>query len=408
MHLKILPLVALLMLLFITSLTVNPASAANVPEVTGEAAVLMDFSSGQLLFAKNPDQRMYPASTTKIITAIIALESGRINDIVTIPLEACNVEGSAVGLQEGEQITLNDLIYALMLNSGNDCAVAIACHLGGSVDGFVQQMNKKAYEVGAVNTHFNNPNGLPEPNHYSTARDMALIAGYAMKNDNFRDIVSTKTQTIERSDPEAQVYLCNSNKMLWNYDGTVGIKTGYTEAAGQCLVTEAIRGDRELLSVVMKSEGVNIWVDSGSLLDYGFTQFKTVTLSLAGEHAADAPVKYGKLDRAPVITAGSLKYSFPLDSQAAITSKAELYTLKAPLDAGGKAGELVFYAAGKELGRVDLLLKDDVLRKPTAQWWFWLLTLAVFLGLVFLGSCYREARRRRLVLRGRRKYNYHW
>ncbi|MEG3070063.1 MAG: D-alanyl-D-alanine carboxypeptidase family protein [Candidatus Syntrophopropionicum ammoniitolerans] len=298
------------MLWLFTSLTVTPASAATVPDITGEAAVLMDSSSGQLLFAKNPDQRMYPASTTKIITAIIALESGRINDIVTIPLEACNVEGSAVGLQEGEQITLNDLIYALMLNSGNDCAVAIACHLGGSVDGFVQQMNKKAYEVGAVNTHFNNPNGLPEPNHYSTARDMALIAGYAMKNDNFRDIVSTKTQTIERSDPEAQVYLCNSNKMFWNYDIAVGIKTGYTEAAGQCLVTEAIRDQRELISVVMKSEGVNIWTDL-SLLDYGFTQFKTVTLSLAGEHAADAPVKYGKLDRAPVITAGSLKYSFP-------------------------------------------------------------------------------------------------
>lgn len=222
MYLKILSLVTLLMLWLFTSLTVTPASAATVPDITGEAAVLMDSSSGQLLFAKNPDQRMYPASTTKIITAIIALESGRINDIVTIPLEACNVEGSAVGLQEGEQITLNDLIYALMLNSGNDCAVAIACHLGGSVDGFVQQMNKKAYEVGAVNTHFNNPNGLPEPNHYSTARDMALIAGYAMKNDNFRDIVSTKTQTIERSDPEAQVYLCNSNKMLWNYDGCRG------------------------------------------------------------------------------------------------------------------------------------------------------------------------------------------
>jgi D-alanyl-D-alanine carboxypeptidase (penicillin-binding protein 5/6) len=306
-----------------------PAAAAP-PEVIGEAAVLMDFTNGQTLFEKNPDQRMYPASTTKIMTAIIALESGRINDMVTIPLEACNVEGSAIGLQEGERLSLGDLIYALMLNSGNDTAIAIACHLGGSVDGFVKMMNKKAAEIGAINTHFNNPNGLPDPEHYSTARDLALIARYAMRNAQFRDIVATQIQIIKRDDPEAQTFLGNHNKMLWNYDGAIGVKTGYTDAAGQCLVTAAVRDGRELISVVMKSEGDNIWSDSSAILDYGFTEFKTVTLTEAGKHVANVPLKYGVLDNAPVVTAGTIKYNVPLAGQPEITSKAFLRIISKP------------------------------------------------------------------------------
>lgn len=382
-------------------------AAAAAPAVTGEAAVLMDFTNGQLLFEKNSEARMYPASTTKILTAIIALESGRNNDNVTIPLEASIVEGSAIGLQEGEQISLGDLIYALMLNSGNDSAVAIACHLGGSVDGFVRMMNKKAAEIGAVNTHFNNPNGLPDPDHYSTARDMALITRYAMSNAQFRDIVATKIQIINRNDPEAQTFLGNHNKMLWNYDGAIGVKTGYTDDAGQCLVTAAVRDGRELISVVMKSEGTNIWSDSTSLLDYGFTEFKTVTLAEAGKYAADIQVKHGVLEKAPVITAGILKYNFPVGGQPEITSDAVLNEkIKAPAKAGSKAGELFFYTDGEELGRVDLVLRDDVERKTTSQWWFWLLIAAAFALAVFLFLCYNDIRRRRLIIKNRRKYYY--
>lgn len=389
-------------------LIAGPMTAAvGAPAVIGEAAVLMDFTNGQLLFEKNSEARMYPASTTKIITAIIALESGRINDNVTIPLEASIVEGSAIGLQEGEQISLGDLIYALMLNSGNDSALAIACHLGGSVDGFVRMMNKKAAEIGAVNTHFNNPNGLPDPDHYSTARDMALITRYAMSNAQFRDIVATKIQIINRNDPEAQTFLGNHNKMLWNYDGAIGVKTGYTDDAGQCLVTAAVRDGRELISVVMKSEGTNIWSDSTSLLDYGFTEFKTLTLAEAGKYAADVPVKYGVLEKTPVITAGILKYNFPVGGQPEITSDAVLNEkFKAPAKAGSKAGELVFYTDGEELGRVDLVLRDDVERKTTSQWWFWLLIAAAFALAVFLFLCYNDIRRRRLFIKNRRKYYY--
>jgi D-alanyl-D-alanine carboxypeptidase (penicillin-binding protein 5/6) len=385
----------------------GPLAASAAPAVTGQAALLMDPVNGQVLYEKNADERIYPASTTKILTAIIAIESGKMDEKVTIPLEASLVEGSAIGLQEGERIPLGDLLYALMLNSGNDSAVAIAYHLGGSIDGFTGIMNKKAAAIGAVNTHFNNPNGLPDSSHYSTARDMALIARYAMQNPEFRDIVATKVKNIERNDPEAQTYLGNHNKMLWNYDGAIGIKTGYTDDAGQCLVTAAARGGRELLAVVMKSEGANIWTDSTSLLDYGFNDFHAVVLSEAGIFAADAPVKYGVPKTAPVVTGNIMSYSFPVGSHPEIRQEVMLdKKITAPASAGSIAGELVFFAGGMELGRVDLVLQNDVKRMITAKWWFWLLMSAVLAVAVFILLCYIDIRRRRLKIKNRRKYYY--
>jgi D-alanyl-D-alanine carboxypeptidase (penicillin-binding protein 5/6) len=280
----------IILALIVMLLFQNPLPAAAAPEIVGEAAALIDDRNGQFLYEKNPSERLYPASTTKILTAVIALENGKLGDRVTIPAEACNVEGSAVGLNEGEQMSLEDLLYALLLNSGNDTAIAIAIHTAGSVDKFTDLMNKKAAELGAVNSHFNNPNGLPDPNHYSTAHDMALISYYAMQNPEFRKIVATKIRTIERSDPTAQTYLENHNRLLWNYEGTIGLKTGYTEEAGQCLVSAANRNGRELLAVVMKTEGSNIWTDSTALLDYGFDAYNNVSLIEAGKNIGEVPV----------------------------------------------------------------------------------------------------------------------
>jgi D-alanyl-D-alanine carboxypeptidase (penicillin-binding protein 5/6) len=385
----------------------GPLAAAAAPAVIGEAAVLLDPVNGQLLFEKNAKEKIYPASTTKILTAIIALESGKMRDLVTIPLEASLVEGSAIGLQEGERIILEDLIYALMLNSGNDSAVAIAYHIGGSVEGFIQMMNRKAAAIGAADTHFNNPNGLPDPDHYSTALDMAKIARYAMQNPEFRKIVATKVKTIERDDPEAQTYLGNHNKMLWNYDGAIGIKTGYTDDAGQCLVTAAVREGRELLAVVMKSEGNNIWTDSASLLDYGFTGFNTVMLYEPGAYAADVPVKYGVSKTAPVITGNIITYSFTVGSQPVIRQEfLPNEKITAPARAGSKAGEMVLYSGDIELGRVDLVLQGDIKRKLTAKWWFWLLMFVLLLAAVFILLCYLDIKRRRLVMKKRRKNYY--
>jgi len=380
-------------------------SAAAAPVITGEAAVLIDSKNGQLLFEKNADVRVYPASTTKILTGIIALESGRTGEAVTIPREASDVEGSAIGLQEGEQISLEDLIYALLLNSGNDSAVAIACHLGGSVDGFAQLMNNKAAELGAVNTHFNNPNGLPDPNHYTTARDMALIARYAMQNPEFREIVSTKIKNITRNDPNAQTYLDNHNKLLWDYQGAIGVKTGYTEAARQCLVSAAVRQGRELIAVVMKSEGVDIWSDSIRLLDYGFDEFKQATLVESGKYVTDVPVKYGVSKTVHAQTASALAYDFPREVQPEIRQEIILHdNIVAPVQAGKKTGEIVFFSGSQELGRVDLVVQQEIKRKMIAKWWFWLMVLAALGTAAAIALYQSRQRRRRWEMYNKRKY----
>lgn len=386
------------------STTVFSAAAAS-PGITGEAAVLIDSKNGQLLLEKNAAVRVYPASTTKIMTAIIALESGRVGEMVVIPKEASDVEGSAIGLREGEQILLEDLIYALMLNSGNDSAVAIACHLGGSVTGFVQLMNKKSAELGAVNTHFNNPNGLPDPNHYSTARDMALITRYAMQNPEFREIVATKIRTITRSDPNAQTYLENHNKLLWDYQGAIGVKTGYTEEARQCLVSAAVRQGRELIAVVMKSEGTDIWTDSTKLFDYGFDEFRQADLVESGKYVTDVPVKYGVAKTVHAQTASSLAYDFPRDVQPQMRQEIILHdNIVAPVQAGKKLGEIAFFAGGQELGRVDLVSQQEVQRKILAKWWFWLMLLAA-LGTAAAIALYQTGqRRRRWKMYNKRKY----
>jgi len=374
----------------------SPRSATAVPQIVGEAAVLIDGRNGQFLYEKNSSQRVYPASTTKILTAVIALEKCKLDDKVTIPAAACNVEGSAIGLLEGEKISLQDLLYALLLNSGNDTAVAIAMHVAGSVEGFTDLMNKKAVELGAVNSHFNNPNGLPDPNHYSTAYDMALISYYTMQNPEFRKIVATKIRTIERDDPTAQIYLENHNRLLWNYEGAIGLKTGYTEEARQCLVSAANRGGRELVAVVMKTEGSNIWTDSTALLDYGFNAYNNVSLTEAGKFVGEVPVRYGVDGSVPVQTGYSLTYNFMKDKAADFRSEVKLAAnVTAPVNAGTKLGELVFFAGERELGRVDLITQKQVERKIFAQTWLWFIAAPILAILLTIVRLHNISRRRR-------------
>jgi D-alanyl-D-alanine carboxypeptidase (penicillin-binding protein 5/6) len=384
-------LAVIIMLLF-----QSPLPAAAAPEIVGEGAALIDGRNGQFLYEKNPSEHLYPASTTKILTAVIALENGKLDDRVTIPAEACNVEGSAIGLLEGEQMSLEDLLYALLLNSGNDTAIAIAIHTAGSVDKFTALMNKKAAELGAVNSHFNNPNGLPDPNHYSTAHDMALISYYAMQNPEFRKIVATKIRTIDRSDPTAQIYLENHNRLLWNYEGAIGLKTGYTDEAGQCLVSAANRNGRELLAVVLKTEGSNIWTDSTALLDYGFSAFNNVCLTEAGKFAGEIPVRYGVVDSVPVQTGSSLNYNFTLGNTADFRQEVKLAAnVTAPVKPGIKLGEMVFYAGDRELGRVDLIAQKQVNRKLLARIWPWFTPVPVLLVLLLFVRQHNITRRRR-------------
>ena len=208
--------------------------------MSAEKAILLDGTTGRILFEKRIDEQSLIASTTKIMTALIVCEQCNVLDRMRIPKEAVGIEGSSLYLQEGEVLTVQDLLYGLMLHSGNDAAVALAIYCGGTVEGFVELMNDKAHNLGLSGTHFANPNGLDSPGHYSSARDLATLAAYAMENPIFYQTVSTKSMKI------GQRYLTNHNKLLWRVEGADGVKTGYTKAAGRILVSSATRNGRRL------------------------------------------------------------------------------------------------------------------------------------------------------------------
>lgn len=352
---------------------------AGPPTISSKAGFLMDAVNGQVLYQKNADIKLDPASTTKILTGIIALEKAHLDEMVTVTGNVM-VEGSAIGLQEGERIKMEDLLYALLLTSANDSAVAIAEHVGGSVPGFVRMMNEKAAELGAMNTHFVNPHGLTESNHKTTARDLAIIARYAMKNKKFREIVNTRNKEISRGisparDPQTWTY--NHNELLWKYNGAIGIKTGYTSVAEYCLVGSARNGARELISVILQSDDSNSrYTDNMALLDYGFGEFEPKTLIEAGEIVNRFEVPHGT---AGVLaeTQGSFVYNLPVDqgradSQPAVSYKLKsLVDLEAPVQKGDIIGQLLLYYGSEEIGQVDLMAIDDVPRKFTHHWWFW-------------------------------------
>ncbi len=241
---------------------IRPVAAA--PIITAHCAIVMDVTTGKILYEKNAHQRAYPASTTKIMTLITALEESDIHDRVVVSDAAANTEGSSLDLKAGENLKELDMLYGMMLVSGNDAAVAIAEHISGSQADFAKLMTAKANLLGAVDTQFANPNGLPDPNHYTTAYDLALIAAHGYTNPWFRRIIQTRTDSIPGHEVE------NTNKLLRQYKGANGVKTGWTESAGRCLVAGAKRNQVQLIAVVLNSE--DIWGEAAALLDDGFAQ----------------------------------------------------------------------------------------------------------------------------------------
>ena len=236
-----------------------------VDAVSARSAVLMDAQTERIIYEKLPDQQSLIASTTKIMTALVVCEQCNVLDRMEIPGEAVGIEGSSMYLKEGEVLTVQELLYGLMLRSGNDAAVALAIYCGGTVEGFAELMNDKARQLGLTNTHFVNPNGLDAPGHYSSARDLAVLAAYAMDNPVFRQTVSTKTVTI------GERVLQNHNKLLWQVDGADGVKTGYTRAAGRILVSSATRNGRRLVAVTIHAP--DDWRDHNTLLESGCEKY---------------------------------------------------------------------------------------------------------------------------------------
>lgn len=249
------------------------------PRVSAESAIVIEASGGNVIFEKDADTRRPMASTTKIMTALVALEAGDTSREVTVPSGAVGIEGSSVYLETGDKLSLDDLVWALMLESANDAAAAIAINVAGSVDAFAELMNAKAKEIGLENTHFTNPHGLDNEEHYTTARDLAKLAVHALSNQKFREIVSTYRHNITVGDETR--YLLNHNKMLRLYDGAIGVKTGYTKRSGRCLVSAAERNGVTLVAVTLNAP--DDWRDHMAMLNYGFTKYESRELIRPGE-----------------------------------------------------------------------------------------------------------------------------
>ncbi|GAB6179523.1 D-alanyl-D-alanine carboxypeptidase family protein [Desulfotomaculum defluvii] len=334
------------------------------PVLSALSALVMDAHTGQVLYAKNPHQSRPIASTTKIMTALLAIELGNLQQVTTVSSQAAGVEGSSVYLRVGEKLSLEQLLYGALMRSGNDACVAIAEQIAVREDIFVNLMNLRARRLGAKNTNFCNSNGLPNDNHYSSAYDLALITRAALEKPVFSKIVSTKTHTIPG--PEGVRALSNTNKMLWSYQGANGVKTGTTNAAGKCLVAAAQRGGRQLIAVVLHSD--DRWNESIRLLDYGFSRYENLQLARSGEAFTAVEVKEGVVNKVPVTVNQDIVLTVPIANseqvEKVVKLKKEIY---APLRSGQVVGKLQVMVAGQVVTGASLVTMQGCAQKPYPQ-----------------------------------------
>lgn len=325
---------------------------AKEPAISAKSAVVLDGQTGRVLVDHRAGEPALPASTTKIMTALLILEDCQLDDRVVIPAEAAAVEGSSMGLKAGEVCTVEALLYGLMLHSGNDAAVALAIHHSGSIGAFTARMNRRAGELGLPHTHFANPHGLDAEGHVTTALELARLAAHAMEHPEFAKIVATKSMTVDGRT------MTNHNRLLWSFPGAVGVKTGYTKAAGRTLVSAARRDGRLLLAVTM--DDGNDWQDHSALLEYGFSAFTPVTLARSGQVLGHVPVLGGEAQAQAVLHE---TICLPLGAEEQVRLELALPPVVfAPVQAGEQAGEVAVVVDGTELERYPLYWKDTVER----------------------------------------------
>ncbi|MDF2570755.1 MAG: dacB 1 [Sporomusa sp.] len=334
----------------------------HLPDVTAKSAIVMEASTGKVLYEKNAEERRYPASTTKIMTLITALEYGKLDDVVTTSANAASTEGSSLWLTQGEQLKMLDMLYGIMLVSGNDATVAVAEHMSGSLEKFATLMTDKAHAIGAVNSNFTNTSGLPDERHYSTAHDLAKITAYGYKNPLFTQIVSTQHKVVPWPGKDHDRDLYNENKMLWLYDGANGVKTGYTDAAGRCLVSAANRNGIQLIVVVLDSEFM--WDDSIKLLDYGFTQLKQVPIISRNDILKTVKITEGKTGDIKLLSANDISIPMAdneIDQFSTVIDAPN--KLDAPITSGQKVGTVKVMYKNVEVASSDLVADRSVDRK---------------------------------------------
>ncbi len=333
------------------------------PGVSSNAAVLMDRETRRVLYAKNAERRRPMASTTKIMTALVALEEGKLQEKVTVSQEAASMSGSSVYLEEGEEKTLEELLYGLLLRSGNDAAVAIAEHVGGSVEEFSRIMTRRARDLGAKNTSFKNPHGLHHEEHYTTAYDMALITSHALENEVFSRIASSPWAVITWPGQQWDRVLRNQNLLLGRYEGADGVKTGWTTPAGRCFVGSATRAEWQLVAVVLNAP--QMWEDTEVLLDYGYQSFSRQRLIRRGQVLKSVKLDRARVDFGKVAAEEDFYYPLQPGEEKEVRYLFRLSEpVEAPIAAGQVLGKLDIRLGEEDLGGVNLVAAEDIERSP--------------------------------------------
>ena len=358
-------LAVVMLLVVLGTMHVKANTMTSVP-TSARAAILMD-QYGQVLYAYNEDASLPMASTTKIMTALVALELATPELRLTVPKDAVGVEGSSAYLIEGEQLTLLTLLYALMLQSANDAAVAIAIGVSGSVDAFVAEMNRKANALGLSHTRFTNPHGLDDPEHYTSASDLAKLTAYALNNPLFARIVSTLRYQAPVEESDSVRLFVNHNRLLREYDGCVGVKTGYTKRTGRCLVSAATRDGITLIAVTL--DDPNDWQDHKRLLDFGFSCCRSVTLSPADGIYAAIPIVGGQNASLYCESRGDVAVTLPPNSKVEMCIELPRFVY-AGVSEGQKLGRAVWYLNGTVIAELPLYAVEDAtaMEYPLSLW----------------------------------------
>lgn len=362
----------------VPAFSAEPAlAAAAVPEIIGEAGILIDGRTGQVLYTKNERAQLEPASTTKMITCLLALENLELDHVMTIDDETPFTEGSRIYLLEGERITVEDVLYALMLESANDAAVALAKEIAGNTEDFAVMMNKRARELGATDTNFLNPNGLHLDGHVSTVYDLAMIAKGCMENEMFRTLCGTYYHYIPATNRQEERHMYSTNRLLYDektkipvngaaipakYEGAVGIKTGYTSHAGGCLVAGAERNGTFLIAAVMKSTDLGRFGDCVAMLDYGFASYHTVQAADAAADLGKAQVRRGAVREVGIHLKDNAYATLPIEASGAVL-RTELKLpekLEAPIEKNQEVGTLEVYEGSNLVSTVSVLANQEV------------------------------------------------
>ncbi|SCY83985.1 D-alanyl-D-alanine carboxypeptidase family protein [Alkaliphilus peptidifermentans] len=422
----------MLILSLIVCLFFTGFAYGTTPTLTAPNAILMDYETGEILFDHNGYEPAYPASTTKVLTAILVIENLDLDEVITLDYDLF-VTGSSMYLLMGESFTVKELLQSLLIRSANDVAELFANHISGSVEEFAKLMNQRAKEIGAENTHFTNPHGLPDTNHISTAYDLALIGRHAMGYEVFREIVSTVSLVFDETEqtPEKR-YFQNTNRFLWGtgrgnqilyngnyidikYDIVDGIKTGWTTASQQTLISTAKKNDHRLVAVVLGAQGANIYSDTRAVLDYGFDNFQKLELISNNSLGAEATVLKGKVDTIQLYSDNDLSAVVPSNIDInSITKSIELTeNIEAPIDAGSILGKIIFSLDDRTIGEVNLVTNEDVEskrvligNKKVINAFLGIFALMIVWQLIIGFLRIKKKRRRSLYYGSRHSYNF--